>query len=242
LSEPRRERWGRSPNEHATAIAAGLLLSLLVALRAASFTPEGGHSLAAQPSGLVLLWAAASALVVPVGLWIRSASLKAHGSVDRAFLLGTALSSLPLALFGGVLKSATHHRPLGGATFAVVACVVLTLSVALALRVGRSMKPWLGRFFLIACSGSAAAALLLAALASRPALLDFVTLAAACAGAGLLKIPTQVAGLPRALTGVLWVALLSCGLLLTGRAELMTEARSRAPVSFAAFSWLGGGS
>lgn len=244
MSEPRGARWGRGPNDHATAIAAGLLLSLLVALRATSTTLAGASPLVSKLGELLLLWSAASVLVVPIGLWIRSASLKAAGSVDRALLLGTALSSLPLALFGGVLKSATHHRPLGGATFAVVACVVLTLCIALTLRVGRSRAgsiKWLSHFFLFACLGSAAAALLLG-LESRRALLDFVTLSAACAGAGLLKIPTKVATLPGALTGALWVALLSGGLLLTGHAALMSEARAHAPVSFAAFSWLGGGS
>lgn len=248
MNEPRR----------GSVIAAGLLLSLLVAGQAAraTFTPGGGLPLTSKLGTLLLLWAAASLLVVPIGLWIRRAPLQAAGSVDRALLLGTALSSLPLALFGGVLKSATHHRPLGGATFAVVACVVLTLCIALVLRLGRgqaavtstaspasgaSTNQWLSRFFLVACLGSAAAALVLG-LESRRALLDFVTLSAACAGAGLLKIPTKVGALPAALTGALWALLLSCGLLLTGRAELMSEARVRAPVSFVAFSWLGGGS
>lgn len=233
----------------ASGIAAGLALSLPVALRSASLTPAG------EPSGqaswlatLVLLWAAASLLVVPIGLWIRRAPLKDPASVDRALLLGAALSALPLALFGGVLKSSTHHRPLGGATFAVVACIVLTLCIGLAVRVGRGRassngSAWLAHSFLAACLGSAAAALALGLGDYRAlVLVDGATLGCACAAAGLLKIPTKLAALPPFATGTLWALLLSGGLVLTARPELMSEARGRAPVSFAAFSWLGDGS
>lgn len=233
----------------ASGIAAGLALSLPVALRSASLAPAG------EPSGqaswlatLVLLWAAASLLVVPIGLWIRRAPLRDPASVDRALLLGAALSALPLALFGGVLKSSTHHRPLGGATFAVVACIVLTLCIGLAVRVGRGRatsngSAWLAHSFLAACLGSAAAALALGLGDSRAlVLVDGATLGCACAAAGLLKIPTKLAALPPVATGALWALLLSGGLMLTARPELMSEARGRAPISFAAFSWLGDGS
>jgi hypothetical protein len=233
----------------ASGIAAGLALSLLVALRSGSFAAPGETpKQASWTATLVLLWAAASLLVVPIGLWIRRAPLKDPASVDRAVLLGTALSALPLALFGGVLKSSTHHRPLGGTTFAVVACIVLTLCIGLAVRVGRGRassngSAWLAHSFRVACLGSAVAALALGLGRSHAlVLVDGVTLGCACAAAGLLKIPTKLAALPGVVAGALWALLLSGGLLLTARPDLMSEARLRAPVSFAAFSWLGVGS
>lgn len=239
MSEP-----ARAPG---VALALGIALSLPVALRSVSIAPSGAATPPEPLAALLLMWAAASLLVVPIGLWIRGASLKDPASGDRAVLLAAALSSLPLALFGSVLKSATHHRPLGGATFAVVASILLAFCVGLALRVGRggagrdSRPVWLSRFFLVTCLASFAGALLLG-VASVRALLDFVMLAGACAAAGLWKIPTKLAALPVPAVGVLWVVLLSGGLWLTWRPELMSEARARAPVSFAAFSWLGGGS
>lgn len=230
-----------SRGDYAPGIAAGLLWSLPVAVCSGLL---GGGALARPFGAGVLLWAAASLVVVPVGLWIRGASLKDPASVDRALWLGAALSSLPLALFAGVLKSTTHHRPLGGATFAVVALVVVVFCCGLALRVGRAATgriAWLSHFFLLACLGSLGGALLLGLSGARVTL-DFLTLAGACAGAGLVKIPTKVARLPALLTGVLWASVLLGGLLLTRDPGLMREASRRAPVSFAPFSWLGDGS
>ena len=197
-----------------------------------------------RPVAALILWlAAASLVVVPIGLWIRRADLKDPASVDWALLFGTALSALPLALFGGVLKSTTHHRPLGGATFAVVACVVLASCIGLARRVGSAagIAPWLKQFF-SACSGLSL--LVTVALAARSAhvLVDFLVLAAACAGAGLVKIPNVLARVPGLVSVGAWGLLVLCGLLLAGDPGLSRDLRARAPISFAALSWLGDGS
>jgi hypothetical protein len=229
----------------APGITAGLALSALVALRCAWGWPGSGHgSVLARPAAaLVLLLAATSLVVVPIGLWIRRAPLKDPSTGDWAVLFGTGLSALPLALFGGVLKSTTHHRPLGGATFAVVAAITLALCIGLARRVGGSARlaPWLKQFF-SACSGLSLLATV--ALAGRDVhvLIDFLVLAAACAGAGLLKIPNVLARIPGAASTGLWGLVVLSGLLLTGDPDLMRDLRGRAPISFAALSWLGDGS
>lgn len=214
-------------------IAAGLVLSLPVALRAGL----------PSPTAVVLGLAAASLVVVPIGLWIRHGSLKNSASADRALLDGAALSSLPLALFGGVLKSSTHHRPLGGATFAVGACVVIAFCIALAFRVGRSgaKAHWLKHFFSVSCWSSLALTVAFAA-GKTYILLDFLLLAAACVAAGLLRIPPALSRIPGPAVLAAWVLLSGAGLLLSQKPGLAATLRQHAPISFASLCWLGDGS
>lgn len=229
----------------APGIAAGLALSALVALRCASGWPSSGSAspLERPAAAFVLLLAAVSLVVVPMGLWIRRAALKDPANMDWALLFGTALSALPLALFGGVLKSTTHHRPLGGATFAVVACVLVASCIGLARRVGSAagIAPWLKQFF-SACSGLSLLVTVVLAAQSVHVLVDFLALAAACAGAGLLKIPNVLARIPGLVPAGVWGLLVVCGWLLAGDPGLSRDLRARAPISFAALSWLGDGS
>jgi hypothetical protein len=56
----------------------------------------------------------------------------AQGSWSRALTLGAGLAIAPLCGLGYGLKIATHHRPLGAATFAVLALIVFALLVLLA--------------------------------------------------------------------------------------------------------------
>jgi hypothetical protein len=51
-------------------------------------------------------------------------------------VLGLLLSLAPLMVVGGLLKSATHHRPLGAATFAFVACAAVVAIVVFIWRLG----------------------------------------------------------------------------------------------------------
>jgi hypothetical protein len=194
----------------------------------------------------VLAMAAASLVVVPMGLWIRHGRWRDLASVDRALVDGAALSSLPLALFGGVLKSSTHHRPLGGATFAMGACVAIAFCIALAHRVGSSgaKAHWLKHVFSVCCWLSLVATVALAA-SSPHILVDLVTLAVACACAGLLKIPlalSRATGVARAALLAAWGLLLLVGVALTREQELVQALRLHAPISFASLSWLGDGS
>jgi hypothetical protein len=84
----------------------------------------------------------ASASLFAVGLALRvplSASRR-HEPGPSALTLALGLASAPLALLGYALKSATNHRPLGAATFAVVSAMLvalLLLLVSSALALGR---------------------------------------------------------------------------------------------------------
>ncbi|HYJ07465.1 MAG TPA: hypothetical protein VEX18_00610 [Polyangiaceae bacterium] len=226
----------------APGLAAGLALSLPVALRAA-------WDVERPLPAAVLAMAAASLVVVPVGLWIRHGRWRDLASMDRALVDGAALSSLPLALFAGVLKSTTHHRPLGGATFAVGACVAIAFCIALAHRVGSSgaKAHWLKHFFSVCCWLSLVVTVAFAA-SGTGILADLIPLAVACLCAGLLKIPLALSRVGRA-RGVAkvaplaaWALLLMVGVALTRQQELVQALRVRAPISFAALSWLGDGS
>lgn len=234
----------RPPDALSGALACGLLGSAVAALPALVRVWPAGNGLMAGAA----LWAAVSLVVVPVGLWLRRAAEAGLPGADRALLAGAAMSALPLALFGGVLKSTTHHRPLGGATFAVAALGVLTLCVGLSFRFlgglsrGAVKSLW-QTCFTLGCGLSLACALSLgAARATRPSLMDFIALAAAASAAGLVKMPSW---LQRSKTSVVllgWVTLLICAAVTLRNPQLVRSLTTQAPVSFAALSWLGGGS
>ena len=194
------------------------------------------------------LLGAVSLIVVPLGLWLRRAVQAGLPRADQALLAGTTLSALPLALFGGVLKSTTHHRPLGGATFAVAALCVLALCIGLSFRVLRkvgdfAVKSTWQNLFTLGCGLSLAGALLLgAARSTRPSLVDFLALLGAASVAGVIKMPTWIARWQLSLVVTGWVALLVCAAVALKNAELVRSLTTQAPVSFAALSWLGGGS
>lgn len=227
----------------APGLALGLACSVSAALPAIARTlPESAAV------GALALVAAASLVVVPVGLWIRRARAEGGRGPDRALLLGIALSSLPLALFGGVLKSTTHHRPLGGATFAVAALCLLAICIGLAFRFSGGVRPSAPKFpwqglFTTACLLSLAGALALGtAGAARTALVDFTALALASGGAAFVKVPARLQRVNLALMVGLWVALVLGAAFFIQSPELARLLTTQAPVLFAPLSWLGGGS
>jgi hypothetical protein len=188
-----------------------------------------------------------SLLVVPVGLWMRRARTAGFPPADRALLAGAALSALPLALFGGVLKSTTHHRPLGGATFAVAALCLLAICIGLGFRLWggvrvASKSPWQSLFILASVASLAGALLLGTAAASRPASLDFMAGVLGSAGAAYLKVPAWLERVKTAVPFGLWAAVLVGAVLSLQSPGLARSLTTQAPVSFALLSWLGGGS
>jgi hypothetical protein len=237
----------RSPGSASGALAWGLLCSLPAALPAAVRVLPS----AAAGNGVLTvaaLWAAVSLVVVPVGCWLRWQAARGLPAADRALLAGAALSALPLALFGGVLKSTTHHRPLGGATFAVAALCVLALCVGLSFRfLGRlshgAVKSTWQNLFTLGCGLSLACALSLGlARAARPSLVDFLALAAASALAACVRMPPWLARSKWPLALVGWAVLLGGAAVALRSPPLVRSLTTQAPVSFAALSWLGDGS
>jgi hypothetical protein len=224
-----------------------VLLGSLMAILPALARGAGGAAEAVALAGSVSL------IVVPVGLWIRRAREQGVPDAERALVLGAALSSLPLALFGGVLKSTTHHRPLGGATFAVAALIALAACIGLAFRICQvtgaraSLRSSVWQSLFIACCALSLAGTLGLALAGGAfgTAVDLMALAGAASVSGLVKIPAWLERPRPWLAPVAWSA---WGLLLVGAVlmlrtpELPRSLTTRAPVLFAPLSWLGVGS
>jgi hypothetical protein len=225
----------------APTVALGLLCSLTAALP--GFIRASSLGLLA----LVALVGSVSLLVVPAGLWMRRARAAGFPAADRALLAGAALSALPLALFGGVLKSTTHHRPLGGATFAVAALCLLAICIGLGFRLwggarAASKSPWQSLFIFAAAASLVGVMLLGTTAAARPAVVDFTAAVLASVGAAYLKIPAWLERVKAAVPFGLWVALIVGALLSIQSPGLARSLTTQAPVSFALLSWLGGGS
>lgn len=239
--------------EAAAAEAGAVSTSAALALGIASSVPAALPGLlrvwraTSSPLAALALVGSVSLLIAPTGLWLRRAVERGLPPADRALACGVSLSTLPLALFGGVLKSTTHHRPLGGATFAVAALCLLALCVGLAFRVvggaghGAVKSAW-RNLFTLGCGLSLASALLLGLSgAARPSLLDFLGLAAGVAVAGLVGAPGWLVRSKLPIVLACWAALLTCAVVSLQKPELVRSLTTQAPVSFVALSWLGGG-
>jgi hypothetical protein len=113
-------------------LGVGLIASLLWAVPA-SLRVDATVSTGLAFVGLV---GAAALVLGPATALIGQVSL-GRGTPGRAVLVGTLLCAAPLAVLGALLHAGTHHRPLGGVTFAVVGALILAAAVAIARRLPR---------------------------------------------------------------------------------------------------------
>jgi hypothetical protein len=231
-----------SAREGSTSAALGLgaLGSAIAVLPAVLRVEAAGSALSTW-----LALAGGSALVVgPVlALLRRALATSSHLLLPLA---GVGLSAAPLAMLGSLLKSTTHHRPLGAATFAVLALGVVVFCVLVALSVGRVARraPVDGRRGAWMVLGAAALASVAAALApvlrsegARPHALDAVSLIVAGGAAlGALRIePVRVLG--RRFGALLWIAITLAGLLVA-RGPTFVAVKNFAPVAAGPRAWL----
>ncbi|HEY3499205.1 MAG TPA: hypothetical protein VGK73_31155, partial [Polyangiaceae bacterium] len=164
----------------------------------------------------------------------------------RAALLGLALAVLPLAVLGERLKLQTHHRPLGAATYGVLALGLLALFVFATARllewVERDPTPFRRASrsaALLAALGGLGIALLraLGVESIRGEVLDALRVAAVGVLAYLALDQPRVERLLRRAGVLLWIIVVAAGLW-AGRGEVGVSIRAHARVLSGVVAWL----
>jgi hypothetical protein len=130
---------------------------------------------------------------------------------------GLALSSLPIAMAARVLKASTHHRPLGAATLAVVALVLVLAALWLASallseRYGRAVKVGVSAAAVVSLLATTALALpVLPTGVARGVLVDVTSCFGLLALAQWFELPRRLAAVPAPLARYGWLGLALAG-------------------------------
>jgi hypothetical protein len=221
-----------------------LLASLLAVL------PAHGRGVPSVSSAALLVACAASSLIL-VPFTAALAVLRSSSAFLRACTLGLLAAAVVLWPLGVVLKGTTHHRPLGGATFAVIACGVTLLSCVTSARLltcaDVQQRPWRGlaRGAVLVLAALGAATLLVAVRTLTRSgelsvgLLDGVRALGLAVAAGWLA--RRVSAARWGVLGLaVWLAVVIVGGWLGRGAEISAELRANAPVLYMPLDWLGG--
>lgn len=223
------------------ALALGALAAALATLPAVKRVASG-----VEHPGLVWLGlAGGTAFVLGPALALARAIPRLSVGA-RAALLGVTASALPLSVLGSALKATTNHRPLGAATFGVLALVVVALLVLAAFRflawIERDATPFRRR---IGAGVALFAVLALAfvmfrSLGAESARLDLFdglrVLAAGAVAWFVLDVP-RVAVWARRAGALLWVVLAAAGLA-ASHGHIKAAIHERAPVLGGPLTWL----
>ncbi len=228
------------------AFIAGLLAALLAALPAAlRFEPH----LVGQ--AFVVCWAGCALIMAPLAAALASSERASR--FRSALTLGVLLAALPLIPFASILKTATHHRPLGGVTFAVVAGVII---IGLSLFSGQLIT-WSGaqrpaqrsaaRYALIALAALGTAAILLGLVHAlrggsgyRSGFFDAVRVLALATLAARVRLPDRFLQRVRGLGLATWILVVTVGVCLGRAPAMQAELAARCPVVHWPLVWLGG--
>lgn len=230
----------RSPHVGA-ALALGTAAAALAAMPDVRRVAEGVTS---PGVAWVALAGSAALFLGPLLVLVRAAP--ARSSSFRAVLVGAALAVVPVALLGGMLKTSTHHRPLGAATFGMLALLVVLGSVFVGARLGAGAEgaaPPVRRiaFGAVTAAGLGGVAfMLLRALGSESmhhGVIDALRLLAAAALARLALDQPRVETLARRAGAVAWLAMVLGGMI-AARGPVREAIRERAPVLGGPMAWL----
>jgi hypothetical protein len=230
----------RSPHVGA-ALALGTAAAALAAMPDVRRVAEGVSSPGAAWVGL----AGSTALVLgPLLVLVRAAPVRSRGF--RAVLLGAAFAAVPVALLGRLLKTGTHHRPLGAATFGALALFVVLGAVFLGARFGAWLERGESTARRIAFGAATAAALagvafvVLKALGSEGmhhGVIDALRLLAAAALARMALDQPRVETWARRAGAFAWLVMVAGGMI-AARGPLGDSIRERAPVLGGPLAWL----
>jgi hypothetical protein len=205
-----------------------------------------------------LLWQAfvvcmAGCALVMAPLSAALAGSPQAGRFRQALTLGVLLAGLPLLPFASLLKASTHHRPLGGVTFAVVAgLLVVALSLVAARLVTwagaqRSRLSSLARLCTVALAALGAAALVLGLMQGlkggggyRTGIFDALRVLGLATLAARVPVPVSVLRRVRGLGLAAWIAVVTVGVCLGRAPAMQAELAARCPVLHWPLQWLGG--
>ena len=228
------------------AFLAGLLAAILAALPAALRFEPGlvWQAFAVCLAGCALVMAPLSAAL---------ASARRVSQLRSALTVGVLLAAVPLVPFAGILKTTTHHRPLGGVTFAVIAGLVV---IGASLFSGRLIT-WAGaqrpalasmsRFAVVAVAALGTAALLLGLVqglkggdAYRTGFYDALRVLGLATLAARVPLPDRLLRRVRGLGLAAWVLVVTVGVCLGRAPAMQAELALRCPVLHWPLVWLGG--
>lgn len=124
-------------------VALALLGAFVASLPAASRTWDVSGSWLVLASLELVPLALAMVLFRQARVGLRS--FAGPGAAERSLAVAVWLlaSTLVLALVGAVLRATTHHHPLAGVTFALVACIAAVLLVPTSVRIVDIALGWL---------------------------------------------------------------------------------------------------
>jgi hypothetical protein len=114
----------------------GALAAAVVALAAVRRVASGGTS-----AGFVWLGLAGNTALVLGPLLVLARATRRSTAAWRPAFVGVALAAVPVMALAEALKLHTHHRPLGAATFGVLALVLVLGSVVVTTRLFRFIGP-----------------------------------------------------------------------------------------------------
>ena len=224
-----------------TGIGLGVVASLLWAIAPAARIGAGALE-------YVALAGCAALLMTPVVAAARAARPLSPAGLGG--LLGVVVSLGPLAVFGALLSAKTHHRPLGGVTFALGATLVLVFAAWFGARLWslgqeRSLARTIARRFVaFAALASVALALRMVWSSLSPSTPIGAALVDGALGVTLAAVASRERlVLPAAVTKaapIAWVILVVVGLFLVRADEdLYRRLVSGAPVTLGVGLWLG---
>jgi hypothetical protein len=184
-----------------------------------------------------------------------SAALAGAHTASRfrsATTVGVLLAAVPLLPFAAVLKTSTHHRPLGGVTFAVLAGVVILGSSLVCAR----LVTWAGeqhrwhavaRVGVVALAALGAAALLLGLVqglkggsAYQTSFYDALRVLGLATLAARVPLPVTFSKRARGLGLAAWIAVVTVGVCLGRAPAMQAELAVRCPVLHWPLVLLGG--
>ena len=222
----------------------GLIAAVLAALPAA-FRFESGLAVQA----FIVCMAGCALVMAPLSAALASAT--SANKLRTALTVGVLLATLPLLPFATLLKTTTHHRPLGGVTFAVIGgLLIVGLSLVCARFVTWARVQGSGAFARVALVAFAAlgtAALLLGLVqglkggsAYQTGFYDGLRVLGLTTLAARVRLPDTLLRRVRGLGLATWVAVVTVGVCLGRAPAMQAELASRCPVLHWPLVWLGG--